>query len=946
LTAALCLLADRVSETSYRFALLQSMSEWWHWLLLLHGCVTIAAAVVAVYWFDRVELTYGVTGSLVVLRMAAFGGILFYVLHLEKRTEHVEIKPSRAILLVDTSQSMGLQDMGQSSAGSGPGLSRIDRVVSELRRGDMLRQLRARHEVAVYRFDAESEPVELAFFRRTGTGTTGTGTTSADQGAAALGTRARSVPLPRALALAALAAGVLSAAAFLLYLFLGRGPAARPWMSLTHLLSTVALITAVVLLAAAHLCASDLPLREVAGLRRPEPPAGAQAQGEQTKRGRDESADTQAVEPDDVPWQTKLSLEGSATRIGDAVRAIVNKERGGPIAGIVLVTDGRGNAGLDTQAAAAAAETAGVPVFAVGLGSTEEPLNVRVVDLEAPKRVYPGDKFTVTGYLRAFGLEGRAVTIELASGPVAGDSDASPEEMLEEERSVRLAADGEIVTVRFQVSPADVGTRQYALQVKPPEEDIDPRDNRKTARVNVVARRTRVLLIAGGPAREYQYLRNMLFRDENNTTVDVLLQSGEEGMAQEASDVLYRFPATAEELFEYDAIVAFDADWLRLDELQVASLERWVADQAGGLVVIAGPVHTPEWSAYRRGRDARVDTIKALYPVIFYTQGSPNLSLGRFGGAAAWPLSFSDDGRAAEFLWLEDDALDSESAWQSFEGVYGYYAVKDPKPGARVYARFSNPETSLDGELPVYAAAHFYGAGRVFFQASGEMWRLRGVAPRYFDTYYTKLIRWAAQGRLARDSSRGVLLVDKDRCLLGDAVTVRAVLNDAQDQPLALDAIPALLVQPDGKRSPLELRKIQDAAREGRYQAEFLAQAEGDYRVELTPPGSTNELLTAEVRVRLPALEMERPQRDDATLTDLARKTGGEYFVGFDAAMNRPGGSPRATLASVVQPNDKAIPLPVSTDRGFAQRLRGWLLVLICGALCLEWLTRRLSKLA
>ena len=458
-------------------------------------------------------------------------------------------------------------------------------------------------------------------------------------------------------------------------------------------------------------------------------------------------------------------------------------------------------------------------------------------------------------------------------------------------------------------------------------------------------RKSRVLLLAGGPMREYRFLRDQLYRDRD-TTVDVLLQSGATGISQEANDILYDFPELADELFQYDCIVAFDPDWLKLDELQVELLERWVAEQAGGLIVVAGPVYTPEWAGFRRGRDPRADTIKALYPVIFYSQGSPNLSLGRFGGEATWPLSFTRDGLDAEFLWLEDDAIDSESAWQSFEGVYGYYAVKDPKPGARVYARFSNPETAIDGELPIYAAAHFYGAGRVYFQASGEMWRLRAVETRYFETYYTKLIRWVSQGRLLRDSSRGVLMVDKDRCLLGDQVTVRAVLNDVQHQPLTVESVSASLLQPDGQRVPMTLRKVQDSAREGLYETQFTALLPGDYRVELNPPDSDDdELLSAEVRVRVPALEIERPQRNDALLKDLALETGGQYFIGLKAAMGR-GGSTRATLAAVLEPNDQLIYLPESVDSAFEQRLMGWLIALISGVLCMEWLIRRLNKLA
>ncbi len=445
--------------------------------------------------------------------------------------------------------------------------------------------------------------------------------------------------------------------------------------------------------------------------------------------------------------------------------------------------------------------------------------------------------------------------------------------------------------------------------------------------------------------REFRFLRNQLFRD-NDTTLDVLLQSGSVGMSQEADNVLFDFPELAEELFQYDCIVAFDFDWLQLDELQIDLIDRFVAEQAGGFIVVAGPVNTPEWAGMRRGRDARIDTIKALYPVVFYSQGVPSLGLGRFGGDTAWPLSFTRDGQGAEFLWLEDDPIDSEGAWESFEGIYGYYAVKDPKPGARVYAHFANPETSIDGSLPIYAAAQFYGAGRVFFQASGEMWRLRAVDPRYFETYYTKLIRWVSQGRLLRDSSLGVLLVDKDRCLLGDQITVRAVLSDLQHRPLQLDSVPAILLQPDGKRIPLPLSKVKDAAREGMYETQFTALMSGDYRIELTPTeNADDELLTADVRVRVPTLEIEHPQRNDALLLNITKQTGGEYYLGINAAMNR-GGANRATLASVIEKNDQVIYLPESVDDTFNEQLMGWLLVLIVGVLCLEWLLRRVSKLA
>jgi hypothetical protein len=191
-----------------------------------------------------------------------------------------------------------------------------------------------------------------------------------------------------------------------------------------------------------------------------------------------------------------------------------------------------------------------------------------------------------------------------------------------------------------------------------------------------------------------------------------------------------------------------------------------------------------------------------------------------------------------------------------------------------------------------------------------------------------------------------VLLVDKDRCLLGEQVTIRAILNDAQHQPLTDDEVSAVLLQPDGSRTTITLKRVREAARDGMYETQFTALQEGDYRIELTPPMSTDEeFLTAEVRVRVPALELERPQRNDPLLKDLADQTQAEYFIGFNAAMRR-GSSTRASLSSVLDPNDQIVYLPESLDSQFEQQLMGWLIALICGVLCFEWLIRRLSKLA
>ena len=53
----------------------------------------------------------------------------------------------------------------------------------------------------------------------------------------------------------------------------------------------------------------------------------------------------------------------------------------------------------------------------------------------------------------------------------------------------------------------------FSLRVKAPPDDGNPRDNEREAEIEVVDRKTRVLLFASGPMRDYQFLRNQLHRD-------------------------------------------------------------------------------------------------------------------------------------------------------------------------------------------------------------------------------------------------------------------------------------------------------------------------------------------------------------------------------------------------------------------------------------------------
>ena len=674
---------------------------------------------------------------------------------------------------------------------------------------------------------------------------------------------------------------------------------------------------------------------------------------------------------DEIQWKTALTPTGSETRLGHALKQLVHEERNSPLSGIVVFSDGGQNAGTPPQAAVEAALEAKVPIFTVGVGSKRQAVNVRVDRFDVPPQAYPGDPYSVSGLIRAQGMAGETVSVELLLSDAEENSDSSdPGAGTPVHREdIILGGDGEAVPVKFELTPSQTGRANLCLRVLAPETDSDPTDNSRQEEIRFVDRKTRVLLFAGGPTREYRFLRTQLFRDAS-ITVDVLLQTGQPGISQEAEQILDQFPSTRKEMYVYDCLVAFDPNWSQLDPGQVDLLDTWIAEQGGGLIAIAGPVHAGEpisgWT-----RSPEMAKIRALYPVEFQRHQSV-FDDGAYVSSEPWPMDFTREGLEAEYIWLADTSTANQQIWNQFDGVYSYQPVSGPKPGATVLANFADPRAAPADRQAVYLAEQFYGSGRVFYLGSGEMWRLRRVDQTHFTRFYLGLIRHVSQGRALRQSSRGTLMVGQDRYVLGSSVPIRARLTNAQLDPLEAPAVELEVIGPNGSVETVTLRP--DGNRAGMYAGQLTVIAEGTYRLELPIPRS-DERIARHVKVELPDLEREKPELDDALLGRIADDSKGRYYHTLEAALAVDVAEPLVgqlkdrtktvvRTGSLQQPSllwllERWLPGRLSGQDWFYrltretwlnklldQTLLWWLIVVTCTLLCLEWLIRRLSKLA
>ncbi|MCC9655463.1 VWA domain-containing protein [Rhodopirellula halodulae] len=937
-------------QVVYEFARATTLDGWWIWAAVLLVVVAAFSACVYFYRRDVEELRRPVRWTLIGLRLVAVAAIVFLFFDLVRRTERRVTRPSEVIVLVDTSQSMSLP-----SGDSIEAPSRMERARELVADSNLVETFAEEHRTSVYVFDQATEPrlVQTRFDQEV----------NASEEASSLETESGEPTSPFLLfgGFCLIVFAIASVVSFALGIFRigsGRGSNKRASVGAAEssasasaigwalLVAAITMVCGIVSIGGVYAVHTDRTLTELMGMEtQATTDDETNAEGDEEVSGEtDEDMPMKAVD-----WDQIIVAGGAQSRIGDALRSVLVDHDPTTLAGVIVITDGQNNGGATLTSALALARRGEVPVYPVGMGSSQPPTNIRVVDLEVPRRVYPGDKFVVASVLQATGTSEMEVDVELvdaldnegaADEGSANGSTTLPGGVVLETQRITLQPDATLTDLRFEIEPQTVGRRRLAVRVVVPAEDRNDTDNMQTARYEVVARKLRVLAIAGGPTREYRFVRNLLYRDES-VQLDVWLQTGMQGMSQDADELLSAFPATAEDLFEYDAVVMFDPDWSAIDASSLDLLDRFLTEQAGGLVLVAGPVFHPKISGDRS--DGRSNQIGAFFPVNLATRG-PLLGGGRQGGSDSWPLEFTPEASQAEFLWVADSPEESFGTWQEYGGVYDYVGVKSAKPGAKVYAYFSDPTTEVSGSLPIFLASQFYGAGRVFFQGSGEVWRLRAAGDRYFDSYYTKLIRWVSEGRLLRDSNRGVLLVDSDRAMVGQNITLRAVLVDDQFQPLTEPSVTAKLLAPDGKIKDLKLTPAADSPRGGTYTGNFVATKSGSYEIQLAVGDALDEqLLRQSVQVRLPTSELERPRRADDELENLAAATRGEYVRVDDSVAMQ---TVQSKLNEAIVPQSQVTLLAGTPDAAFTLRRNAILMWLIASVLTFEWITRRLHRLA
>jgi hypothetical protein len=399
--------------------------------------------------------------------------------------------------------------------------------------------------------------------------------------------------------------------------------------------------------------------------------------------------------------------------------------------GVIVLTDGRHNWGESPLPLAGQLGRRTVPVFPVLVAPEAPPPDVTVVAARPQTAtVFKGSIVPVEVEVRVAGWPAGPVKVSLELPPDGAEPRPPVTETIDHTGTDAVYR----LTLRVKLDAPGPQSLKVTAEGEG-REDRFPGNNTRTARVNVVKDRARVLLIDGDARWEFYYLHTCLGRAENMDVRSVVFR---QPRVTRATDEEVRsmglpareMPADPDTLTSIDCVVIGDVEPGQFPPAERERVERYVADTGGTLVMVAGKRAMP--LAYAGRED---DPFRKLLPVRNPKEvDEPN----------GFRLALTPDADRAWFLRMADAAGESREAWDRFPPHF-WAAAGEAKDGAEVLA-------AVPGKPPRQAAViarQNYGFGRVLYVGVDSTWRWRyKVGDYYHHRFWGQVAQWAASDRL------------------------------------------------------------------------------------------------------------------------------------------------------------------------------------------------------
>ena len=616
-----------------------------------------------------------------------------------------------------------------------------------------------------------------------------------------------------------------------------------------------------------------------------------------------------------------LKAGRSVSPLGDSLAGVLEAHRGQPVAGIIIATDGRTNAGEDPLRVAEAAARQNIPVFTIAAGADEGPRNIRLAEIEVDHVVFARDPMNLAVVVEARGLKDAEANVVLEQRVNEGEW-----QTVGTQRIV-LGEDGMLKRTTFRITPGGVGQYEFRARVEDAGPELTKEDNVATAAVKVVRQQIRVLVIAGAPSPEVQFLNNALMRDQHVEFAS-WLQHADPGYRQGGDRPIQRLPNDREELRQYDALLLIDPDMRTLGTQWPDMITQFVGQDGGGVIFVAGELHSQQLFETDDPKSQSTHWTRILpvvrEPGLFRTEAEVRLTT-----QSTYTLDLSPEGRGDPIFEFNADPIRNRSILTSLPGMYWSFPVTRARPGATVLARHGDPRMQNQYGRHVLLSSQLYGPGRTVFIGFDSTYRWRYLSEDYFDGFWARLIDRVGRNKALGGRFPFQVHLGKSVYRVGDQVAIDVRYTDASTLAEGSDLV-AELERTGQPPEPIHFDRAADDP--GALTATFPAQQAGSYSLRVVSataadPGSGVKASTTSFRIEPPRREIDEPSLNRPLLADLARMTKGRLFELKD-----------------VDQLDQAIPMREVT-RTLENRDELWdaplLFAIIILALTAEWILRK-----
>lgn len=611
---------------------------------------------------------------------------------------------------------------------------------------------------------------------------------------------------------------------------------------------------------------------------------------------------------DDLSALPVDALHAGARRsdVSGALRAVRDRYRGQPVAGIVLLSDGG-----DTSGTAEAIAGEGPPIFPVAVGSETAGRDREVLSVTSAEAVLDDSRVDLAASVVGHGNGTAPLVVRLLEN-------GRPLEV----RQLTPPGDGMPVQARFRVAPDRGVPTIYTVEIPAAAGELVPENNTRSVLVQPPARRRRLLLVEGAPGFEHSFLKRALVSD-SGLEVDSVVRKGrnEQGVdtfyvqaVRSRSGALSSgYPQRVEDLFQYDAIVLANVDGNQLGRAQLEATRDFVGRRGGGLLVLG---------AHSFLRSGLVETsILEVLPLDI--GGRSRAAVPAVAARGTNRVALTPSGEEHPVMQLGAGADDTRKRWDAVPALASTAALGDPRPGASVLAM----TTGAGGTAQPLVAVQRYGEGRSMIFAGEAAWRWRMMLPaadRSYDTFWRQAIRW-----LAIASPDPISVSTPPAASTGDSLPIRIMARSPSFELLGDVTVDVRLTPPDGRLHQLRAGRETASASDGMYVVHYRADQPGVYKVvaEARRGGQSAGIGAASFLVGGADVEMTDPRVNERLLQRLAQNSGGRMVASGETAI----------LADALR---AAVPAAVLSVRRELWHT-GWSFAAIVLFLGAEWLLRR-----